>query len=119
MLHNDQRRETRYIPSYGMIAVCESNPKFIGAVLDISLSGMALKSYKKPADQNRHRRIRLMGPKGMKIDNIPMEIVSISEKPSMPAAGKQHDDHFHRIGIRLQPESEQAEQINQMIDVIR
>ncbi|MEW6078443.1 MAG: PilZ domain-containing protein [Thermodesulfobacteriota bacterium] len=119
MLHNDQRRETRYIPAYGMIAVCESDPKFIGAVLDISLSGMALKSHKKPANKKKHSRIRLMGPRGMKIDNIPMEIVSISKTPSIPAASKQQKGHFHRIGIRLQPESGQAEQINQMIDVIR
>ncbi len=119
MLHNDQRRETRYTPSYGMIAVCDSDPKFIGAVLDISLSGMALKSYKKPADKNSHRRIRLMGPKGMKIDNIPMEIISISEKPSRPDHSNQQNDHFHRVGIRLQPGSAQAAQINQMIDVIR
>ena len=119
MLHNDQRRETRYIPSYGMIAVCESDPEFIGAVLDISLSGMALKSFKKPATQNRQRHIRLMGPKGMKIENIPMEIISISQKPSAPVRGNQQNDLFHRIGVRLKPELEQAEQINQLIDVIR
>ncbi len=119
MLHNDQRRETRYIPSYGMIAVCESTPMFIGAVLDISLSGMALKSVKKPASKNKQNRICLMGPRGVKIEDIPMEIISISKKPSIPSRNNQQKDHFHRIGIRLKPESDQAEQINQLIDVIR
>lgn len=114
MPHNERRREARYIPTYGMIAVCESNPMFMGVVLDISPSGMALKSYKKPDLQNGHRRIRLMGPKEMKVEGIPGEILYISTIYSLSADGEQHDGS-HRIGIRLTPEKEQADMIHKMI----
>ncbi len=113
------RQKTRCITQYGMIAVCENHPMFIGEVLDISAEGMAIKCFIKPVVKHRNRRIRLMGPKGIKIEDIPAEIVYISKTPFIPANNKQDKDRFYRVGIRLAPKTGQADKIHQLIDVIR